>query len=446
MAGTVFFRTLGCKVNQTESSDMAYALMKRGIDLAENDADARITIINTCSVTAKSDAKVRKAIRKALGCPSTEFVFATGCSAVIQGETLARIDERVIVEPDKEQVVWRVAGLLDEVLPETDQDQDDRASCGLSDVEQNTDASSGLEEVKLPVNLTRTRVNLKISDGCENFCSYCIVPFARGPVKPMSAESLLLRTRDLVEQGVKEIVLTGINIGTYRDGDTDIAKLIRILRDEAGIHRIRISSIEPQTITQRFTELLRDSDIVCEHLHIPLQSGSDSVLRDMNRNYTADEYRAIIADLRAASPDIAVHADVIVGYPTETDEDFERTVVLAKDLEFAGMHLFRYSARPGTASENLTPLDPAIVEKRFTRLQEIADRNAKAYREKRLQSTRLLELVIEQIEGGRVTATSREHITISWEVGDTSFPEVRIGDIVEYTEGSAYECLDSNAS
>jgi len=418
----VYIQTLGCKVNQVESSDLAQSLMGHGIELTSDKENARITIINTCSVTAKSDAKVRKAIRKALSEPSTDYVIATGCSAAIQGDVLAKINERVVVEPDKQKILSRVIELGGDQL------------------------SFGTSRRDLPQNLVRTRVNLKISDGCEDFCSYCIVPFARGPVRPEPVTDLIKRVRESVDQGTKEIVLTGINIGTYHDTGIDLSELIQKLRVETGIHRIRISSIEPQTVTPALTELFRDTDIVCEHLHIPLQSGSDRVLKDMNRKYSTKMFRNMVAKLRSVRPDMAIHTDVIVGYPTETSEDFESTVALVEDLEFAGMHLFKYSTRPGTVADKLPALNPVIIEGRFTRLQKIADRNAAKYREKRLQSTHPLELLVERIEGNQVTATSREHISISWGLGDPSFPNVKVGDIVIYTEGSAHECLDSNAS
>ncbi|MCL2818290.1 MAG: MiaB/RimO family radical SAM methylthiotransferase, partial [Actinomycetia bacterium] len=347
----------------------------------------------------------------ALNAPCCTRVIATGCSATIQGEVLSGLDKRVIVEPDKAHIADLISSLADT---------------------QTISTQKG--SVSLPKNLIRARVNLKISDGCENFCSYCIVPHARGPMRSIPAKDLLKQASDLVEDGVKEIVLTGINIGTYRDGDLDLASLIERLSNESGIHRIRISSIEPPSFGSEMIIMLRNSPVLCEHFHIPLQSGSNKVLGEMNRHYRADQYRELITQIRQVAPDCAIHSDIIVGYPTETEDDFEETLALADELMFAGMHLFKFSSRPQTAAGSLTPLRPEVLDERFARLQEVSKRHARTYREKRLSAQKPLELLVESIKANSVVATSREHIRISWEVGDPAFPNVAVGDIVEYRE------------
>ena len=408
MGARVYLQTFGCKVNQVDSIAIAHDLLAREIGLVSTLEDADTVVINTCSVTARSDAKVRKAIRRALGTAHIRLVVATGCSAVVNGQKLAALGERVLVEPDKTNVAVRIA---------------------------NADVGEVVSGSLLPDNLLRTRVNLKISDGCENFCSYCIVPYSRGSIHPTPATSLIAQAQELVNQGTKEIILTGINIGTYQDGDLDLVSLICRLRDEAGVYRIRVSSIEPPTITQEFVDLFNETGIVCQHLHIPLQSGSDKVLRDMGRHYTADRYRRLIETLRVACPNIAIHTDVIVGYPTETDDDFKQTFDLACQLEFAGMHLFKYSPRPHTPAASLRPLAPPLIEERFTSLQEVALKSAQAYRARRLLLAEPLELLIERITDKEVVATSREHITISWDIAKSPFAKAQVGDIVEYREG-----------
>jgi len=434
--GKVFVRTLGCKVNHVESRDIAHELLEQGIGLTDVCADATVVVINTCSVTARSDAKVRKEIRKALGYPSVSCVVATGCSAVIHAETLTGLDSRVKVVSDKTKVTKEVSGLLS-----SGGEQTPGASVSHTMRDENPAG-----EPALSCNLERTRVNVKISDGCENFCSYCIVPFARGMLRPVPARDIVDRVRDLVQKGVHEIVLTGINVGTYQEGSLTLAGLIRLLKEETGIHRIRVSSIEPDTITDDFIALLQRGDVLCEHLHIPLQSGSNAVLAHMKRRYTADEYCSIISNLRSVVPDIAIHADVIVGYPTETDEDFSRTLTLIDELALAGVHAFKYSSRPGTEAASLCPLAPRVIEERCARLAEVAHKNAASYRTARLSSAKPLELIIEQRADDEVIATSREHITISWSLEQYPFPNAHVGDIVEYVEGSSHECLDRVAS
>jgi threonylcarbamoyladenosine tRNA methylthiotransferase MtaB len=257
---------------------------------------------------------------------------------------------------------------------------------------------------------------------------------------------IIARVDALASSGIREIVLTGINVGAYLSPSPeqlDLAGLVMRLRDETDIHRIRVSSIEPLSVTSRIIELLADDTVLCEHLHIPLQSGSSRVLRDMNRPYTAEQYRALIADLRENCPDIALHTDVIVGYPTESDEDFEETLAFVGEIGFAGAHLFKFSARPGTVAAALEPLSPEILDRRFARLQQIVQRSVERYRHRRLASNRPLELLVERIdEGGMLRANSREHLTFSWGRLENPFPHAQVGDIVNMSEGGDDERLD----
>ncbi|MCL2024999.1 MAG: MiaB/RimO family radical SAM methylthiotransferase [Coriobacteriia bacterium] len=345
----VFVKTFGCKVNQAESIDIADDLRQCGCTLVPSATEADVAVVNTCSVTAVSDAKVRKAIRRMFvdGCHT---VIATGCMAVVAATELAALDPRVIVEPDKTQI--------GAVVKATARGSEENVACARAVV-------------------TRTRVNVKITDGCENFCTYCIVPYARGPVRHTPSHEIIERVRALrVADCTKEIVLVGINIGAYYDPAgkaPTLAALVRLLHRETGVRHMRLSSMEPPTITDDIIDLFRDAGLLHEHLHIPIQSGSDIVLAAMGRRYTTDDVRRSAERLRVACPNIALHADIIVGYPTETDDDFERTYMLVRELDLAGVHLFRFSARPGTAAAALTPLDPRLLEERFIRLRELTD-------------------------------------------------------------------------
>jgi len=319
----VAFRTLGCKVNRVESEDIAADLIGRGARLVDED-EAAVVVVNTCTVTGEADVKARKAVRHALKAAGSPLVVVTGCLASVDAASLEALDARVIVEPDKSRVAASVAAHL-----------------GLDDEPHGHGLRSGAD--------FRTRAMLKVEDGCDNFCTYCIVPHARGVPRGAPLQDAVAEATAFVEAGAREIVLTGINVGRYRDPATgaDLAALIAAV-GSTGIERLRLSSIEPPDLTDTFLAAIAAVPAFCAHLHVPLQSGSDAVLAAMGRHYTAEEFVARIAAARAALPGLAITTDVIAGFPGETAAQAQETRALCERVGFAKLHVFRYSERAGT--------------------------------------------------------------------------------------------------
>ena len=359
---------LGCKVNRVESDEVAALLSAHGVEAREEDAD--LIVVNTCTVTGEAEKKTRKAVRRALRANARARVLVTGCAAAIDPAFFEGLDERV-------ETVGKAA-LLERVA--------DLASCAAFPSATGRLASSGetsaaREEVSplsgrggSPASSGpllrigggfRTRVGVKVQDGCDNACTYCIVHVARGRAKSRPADAVARECAALAAAGAKEIVLTGINLGSYRDGGagprdlqaTRLAGLLRrLLAETAGLHapgeppcRFRISSVEPCDVDDALVGLLaEEGGRVCRHLHLPLQSGSSKVLREMARPYDAKAYAALAARLRERVPGIALSTDVIVGFPGETDAEFQETLAVVRACGFEKIHVFPYSERAGT--------------------------------------------------------------------------------------------------
>lgn len=383
----VAFRTLGCKVNRVESDQIAVELIGKGARLVPED-EAAVVVINTCTVTGEADAKARKAVRHALNAVRRPIVVVTGCLAAIDAPGLAALDERVIAEPDKTAVALRVAETLG-----LDETPHDAQTAGLA-------VGDGF----------RTRAAIKIEDGCDNFCTYCIVPYARGVPRSVELDLVVRGARELVDAGVAEVVLTGINIGRYRDGDADLADVVRAVA-ATGVSRLRISSIEPPDVTPELISAITQSPAVCEHLHVPLQSGSDAVLSRMGRAYTTREYEQRIDALRAAIPGVAVTTDVIAGFPGETDEEHEASCSFVRRMGFAKLHVFRYSPRPGTPAAALPQVDPSVRAARAEQLRILGQ-------EARLDFIGAREgaaacVLIESVDGDSATGTTRDYLRVT---------------------------------
>lgn len=358
---------LGCKVNRVESDDAAAFLAARGAETREEDAD--LIVINTCTVTGEAEKKTRKAVRHALRANDRARVLVTGCAAAIDAAFYEALDPRVECV-GKARLLARAAELAD-------------AGSG--------GAAPGLEA---PLHLGegfRTRVGVKVQDGCDNACTYCIVHVARGPATSRPADDIVCECRAYAAAGAKEIVLTGINLGSYRDGGEGrrdpralrLAGLLRRLLDEtAALHapgeppcRFRVSSIEPRDVDEAFVDVLAGADgRVCRHLHLPLQAGSDRVLREMARPYDSAHFAALVDRLRVRVPGISLSTDVIVGFPGETDDDFARTLALARRCGFSKIHVFPYSRREGTpAAARTDQVPPEAKAARAAALRALGD-------------------------------------------------------------------------
>ncbi len=396
----VALRTLGCKVNRVESEDIAADLIGRGAVISAED-EAAVIVVNTCTVTGEADAKARKAVRQALKAARRPLVVVTGCLAAIDAASLRALDERVIVEADKERVADRVADAL-----------------GLGVAGPHEHAVRAGEGF-------RTRALLKVEDGCDNFCTYCIVPHARGVPRGVPLGEAVAQAEGLVGAGVREIVLTGINIGRYCDASADAAgepaRLPELVRAIAGtgVARLRLSSIEPPDLTPELLQALAETPAAVPHLHVPLQSGSDPVLDAMHRGYDAARYAELIAQARAALPGLAVTTDVMAGFPTETDEQAAETRAFVERIGFAKLHVFRYSERPGTPAAALAQVDPRVRAQRATLLRDLGERLRADYIRTRIGAR--AEVLVETVEDGRATGTTPDYLRVSFDgVGLTS--------------------------
>ncbi len=331
--------TLGCKVNQVESESIKEELIARGFDIVDFAGIADIYIINTCTVTHTSDRKSRAMIRRARRRNPDAAVIAVGCLTRVDEEQLSAMKSVDLILQDKDQILEWVEKLLaqsHEPLPRI----------------AGYDAGiSTLKPVIYAQRHERTRAFVKIEDGCEAFCSYCIVPYARGRVRSKKPDDVMIEIESLANLGYREIVLTGIHTGAYGKDlhSATFAGLVgRIAHEAVGEYRIRLSSIEPLEVSEQLITIIRDSNRICRHLHIPLQSGSDQILYLMNRKYRRDLYSSLIGSLAHQIPGIAVTTDVMVGFPGESESDFSDTCDLIKRLPIAGMHVFKYSSRKGT--------------------------------------------------------------------------------------------------
>lgn len=334
--------TLGCKVNQYESEAFAEALEANGYTAVQGGRDSAVCIINTCTVTGESDRKCRQTIRHAIADNPGAYVIVTGCFAQISPEAIQAIGnvDCIIGNQNKMQVVTMALKAL----------SGHRAHLtSVSDLQK-----AEYEEMKVKRS-ERTRAYIKIQDGCENNCSYCIIPKARGPIRSRKADDVLKEATELVQSGYKELVLTGIEVAAYgRDlKDENLVTLLTKLNELDGLERIRLSSIELSFLRPHIIEGIAKLPKVCHHFHLSLQSGCSRTLAAMKRKYNADMIKNCVKELRTAMPDVLFSADIIVGFPTETDEDFKETLALLSELELLHMHVFSYSRRPGTPAAEM---------------------------------------------------------------------------------------------
>ncbi|HET9520848.1 MAG TPA: tRNA (N(6)-L-threonylcarbamoyladenosine(37)-C(2))-methylthiotransferase MtaB [Candidatus Limnocylindrales bacterium] len=360
---TAAITNLGCKVNQSEMEAAARLLRERGIAVVDADRPADLVLVNTCTVTSVADQKSRQAVRRARRANPASEIVVTGCSVQVGREAFAAADPaaRLIDNEAKD-------GLLEEIerlIGARAGDRGGRGADASARVDRALPTLSGVEIDGISdgrASVERTRAFIKVQDGCSFFCTYCIIPAARGAERSLSPETVIEDVRRALRAGHREIVLTGINIGTYDGGSSErgfrgshrnaaltLAGLVRRLLDETDVERIRLSSIEPQHVDDELLRVWTDgTPRTLPHVHLPLQSGDDGVLRRMGRRYLSADYAAVVERVRTAIPGLAIHGDVIVGFPTEDDGAWRRSLAFIRSIDFAGIHVFRYSARPGT--------------------------------------------------------------------------------------------------
>lgn len=354
---TVAFHTLGCKVNQYETEAIWQMFKEAGYRQTSFEGPADVYVINTCTVTNTGDKKSRQAIRRAIRRNPDGVVVVTGCYAQTSPGEVANIPGVDIVLGTQGR---------ENLLELIDQYRKTREPINAV---KNIMKTRVFEELDVPNFSDRTRASLKIQEGCNNFCAFCIIPWARGLMRSRDPEKVLQQARKLVASGYQEIVLTGIHTGGYGEDleDYDLAQLLADLSQIEGLNRVRISSIEASQITERVLQVLNSSEKMCRHLHIPLQAGSDDILRRMRRKYTTEQYRQKIEQIREAMPGVAITTDVIVGFPGETDELFEEGYRFIEEMQFAEMHVFPYSKRTGTPAAKFADQVPENAKNERTR-------------------------------------------------------------------------------
>ncbi|WP_028783262.1 tRNA (N(6)-L-threonylcarbamoyladenosine(37)-C(2))-methylthiotransferase MtaB [Thalassobacillus devorans] len=368
---TVAFHTLGCKVNHYETEAVWQLFKDQGYERVDFDRESDVYVINTCTVTNTGDKKSRQVIRRAIRKNPDGVICVTGCYAQTSPGEIMDIPGVDIVVGTQNRV---------KMLDYIEQYKKERQPInGVTNIMKNR----VYEELDVPYFTDRTRASLKIQEGCNNFCTFCIIPWARGLMRSRKPEDVIKQAQQLVDAGYKEIVLTGIHTGGYGEDmkDYNLAMLLRELDEQVkGLKRIRISSIEASQITDDVIKVLNDSDKIVRHLHIPLQSGSDTVLKRMRRKYTMEFYKERIERIKEALPNLAITSDVIVGFPGETEEEFMETYQAIQDIGYSELHVFPFSKRTGTPAARMTDqVDDEVKNDRVHRLIELSDQQAKEY-------------------------------------------------------------------
>ncbi len=357
---TIAFYTLGCKVNNYETEAIKELFKQSGYEIVSFNEIADVYIINTCTVTNTGDKKSRQMIRRAIRRNPNAVICVTGCYAQTKPNEIASIEgvDVIIGTNGRENIVEIVNEFRENRKPIT--------------YVKNLFKDAKFENLAVINYESRTRANIKIQEGCQNFCTYCIIPFARGKMRSKDKNSVISEVQNLVDHGHLEIILTGIHTGGYGVDlkDYDLGDLIVDIEEQVkGIKRLRISSIEISELDEKMMNVMKKSKILANHLHVPLQSGSDSVLERMNRKYTTNEYRKKINEIRAIFPDIALTTDVIVGFPGETEEEYRETYDFIEEISFSELHVFPYSKRSGTRAANMPSHVPKLIKS--TRVNEL---------------------------------------------------------------------------
>ena len=358
---------LGCKVNQYESEAIAELFAEKGYEIVGIDEEADVYVINTCTVTNFGDKKSRQLIRKVKRQNENAIVAVVGCYAQTAPKELMEIAgvNLVIGTKDRAQIVEMV-------------EQYDRAN-GVENHVSDIMKERVFEPLSIQKLANRTRAYLKIQDCCSQYCSYCIIPYARGPIRSREPQEVVAEVKRLAKNGFKEVVLTGIHVASYGKDrrDTSLLDILKQVHEVEGIERIRFSSIEPNVVTEEFAQTMAALPKVCDHFHLSLQSGCDKTLKEMNRKYDTEKYRQAAATLRKYLPKVALTTDIIVGFPGETEEDFRESYAFAEEIGFAKIHVFPYSPKRGTpAAARKDQLLNAVKSERSHTLIQLSDRMA----------------------------------------------------------------------
>lgn len=401
---TVAFCTLGCKVNQYETNAMMQKMIEAGYEVVDFETKADIYIINTCTVTNMADKKSRQMLRRVKEINPEAILVAVGCYAQVAKEKLEQIPEidLILGINEKNDIVKYV----------------EQAS-------KNTYVSDVLHQTEFldfgDVTYTeKTRAVIKVQDGCNQFCSYCIIPYARGRIRSRKPESVIKEITDVAKEGIKEVVITGIHIASYgKDFNTEyrLIDLLEEIQKVDGIQRIRLGSLEPTLITEEFVTRLKKLSKICDHFHLSLQSGCDETLKRMNRKYTINQFRNVVELLRNAYPEVHLTTDVIVGFPGETEEEFNKTYEFLKEIKFYKMHVFKYSPRSGTVAYKMpNQIDGNVKEERSNKLIELSDKNEKEYNQQYIGKE--VEVLLEEREGEYLKGHTTNYMVVKMKTNE----------------------------
>lgn len=387
--------TLGCKVNIYESEYIINILKENGYQIVDFDSKADIYIINTCTVTNTSDKKSEKMIKRARKQNKDAIIIAMGCHAQIKGDN---IDADIIIgNKDKSKII----SLIEEYQENKNKI---KRIYNLDNV--------SFEDMYISSFNSHTRAFVKIQDGCDAFCSYCIIPYARGPIRSKDPKTVIKEITSLVENGYKEIILTGIHTGKYgKDINYTFEQLLKDIIKIKNLYRIRISSIEINELTDPILELIKDNKVIAKHLHIPLQSGSDKILKLMDRKYDLKFYKDRIEKIRKMIKDVSITTDLIVGFPNENEKDMEDTLKFLKEIKFTKIHTFPYSKREGTKAASMeNQIDETIKRKRVKTVLELSDELEQDFYQSKLNETE--EVIIEQTKDGKSYGYTSNYIKV----------------------------------
>lgn len=399
----VAFCSLGCKVNQYETNAMAQKFIEHGYEVVEFDEYADVYIVNTCTVTNVADRKSRQMLRRAKEINKDATLVACGCYAQVAKDELKKIPEidLIIGNNEKNDIIQIVENHISQK--------------GAEDLVSDVMYKLDYVELGTTTYTEKTRAVVKVQDGCDRFCSYCLIPYARGHIRSRKIENVIEEIKKVVEEGINEVVITGIHIASYgRDFKGENIGLIDLLEEInkiQGLHRIRLGSIEPTIVTDEFVERLSKLDKICDHFHLSLQSGCTETLKRMNRRYTTEEFKAVTKRLRAKFPNAALTTDIIVGFPGETDEEFNTTYEFLKEIAFYKMHIFKYSQRKGTKAAVMpNQVDGKIKEERSKKLIELSNENEYNYNKKYIGKQ--VEVLFEEREGEYLKGHTTNYIVV----------------------------------
>ena len=401
MKKTVSFYTLGCKVNQYETNAMEQQFIKNNYEIVENTQKADIYVINTCTVTNMAERKSRQMLRRVKEINPSAVLVVCGCYAQVAKNELEQISEIDIILGinEKNEIVQIVENYMEKMA-----EQDKRSQ------EAEIDDVSKQKEFLDFGDVTYTEKNravVKVQDGCNMFCSYCIIPYARGRIRSRKIESVVSEIEKIAKEKIKEVVITGIHVASYgKDFDNEntskkirLIDLLEAINKIDGIGRIRLSSLEPTIVDEEFATRLSKLDKICDHFHLSLQSGCDETLKRMNRKYTTQIYRDAVATLRKYYPEASFTTDVIVGFPDETDEEFAKTYEFLKEIDFYRLHVFKYSPRRGTVAEKMpNQIDGNKKEERSNKLIELSNNTENKHNKNYIDKT--VKVLFEEFEDG----------------------------------------------